>query len=1068
MGLFEESYSRLNTAQKQAVDTIDGPVLVVAGPGTGKTQLLSMRVANIMRQTDVDPSNILCLTFTNKAALNMRLRLIELTGGEAKGVMVKTFHSFAAELMNMYPDYFWNGARLSTAPDATQIEIIQDILGKLPLSNPLALKFAGNFTAGSDVKNALKHAKEAGLTPEKLKALVSANLAYIDMIEEQLVDILSATLSAKKLPDLLLQIEALPEQGISQNLEPLQDLGKVIKESLEFAILQDTPTGKTKHAGKWKQRWVQSIEGKKGMYKERERNTWWLHLSDVYASYRHQLHERGYYDYSDMIVEVITQLQKHPAMLADVREKLLYTLIDEFQDTNAAQLQLANLVAGQGSIDSPNLMAVGDDDQSIYKFNGAELNNMLSFQHSYPTTKLIVLTENYRSSQAVLDTSAKIIEQVQDRLVTRVPGLNKDLVAKNPPASEGRLQHLSHATEEHELSELARSVAAEHQAGGQSIAVLSRDHASLRRLAAILTKLDVPVNYEQQSNILEHPAIVQLHTICSLLIAIQSGQKERVDILLANLLRAPMWQLSPTQLWQLVATSDRKNWLDRLLESKDPKLQDIAQWLLWMSVEASHQPLTVTLEHVIGLRAGEHLTSPLREHFLAYTSVDSDYLHALSAVRILQAMANDFARSNSAQLSDFVSFLQLAIDSGEIVADESIFVTGDNAVNLLTIHKAKGLEFDIVHVVNAIDSSWRPSNGGRKCPANLPLQPVGDDQDDYARLMYVAATRAKHSLSAHSFRQDIQGKDVMATPLLAGALDIFDAPTTTDPITILEEHLSWPHLNIADEKRNLHGQLQSFVLSATALLDFLDLSQGGPEYFFERHLLRLPAGKSANMAFGTAMHAALEYAQVATNSGTLVQKKVLEQYDQSLAEQYLPRHDHDKFLVHGEDLLQKLLVSDTFWLGKGDLAEQSLSDIKIGNALLKGTLDRIHIQGSQATIIDYKTGKPLSSFTTRDQTKAVKAWRHRMQLIFYVLLVEQSPRFSAQEVVGQMWYLEAATAKELIREYIPTSVEVERMAQLVQVIWSKIQELNLPDVRNYSADYLGIQAFEQDLLSGKI
>lgn len=1072
MGVFEDSYARLNAAQKSAVDAIDGPVLVVAGPGTGKTQLLSMRVANILRQTDTDPGNILCLTFTNKAAVNMRERLIELTGGEASGVMVKTFHSFAAELMNIYPDYFWNGAKLSTAPDATQIEIIQDILGRLPLNNPLALRFAGNFTAGRDVKNALRNVKEAGLTPDKLKALVEANLAYLDAVEPQLVDILSSPLSAKNLPVLKEKIDSLPDQGIGTSLLPLQDLGRTIKESLTFALQQDEDTNKTKHTGKWKQRWIQSVEGTKGMFKERERNVWWLNLADVYASYRNSLHLRGYYDYSDMIVEVITQLQTHASMRADAQERFLYVLIDEFQDTNAAQLQLAHLIADHPlSGDKPNLMAVGDDDQSIYKFNGAELNNMLSFQVSYPSTKLIVLTENYRSSQKILDMSATIINQIEDRLVTRMPNLRKDLVARNEPKEPGVLTHQSYATEEHELSTIADDIAEKHGKNKESIAVLARDHASLRRIAALLDSRQIPVRYEQQSNILDHQAVLHIHHIASLLLAIQEGDKGSVDVLLAKVLRAPMWQLSPEQLWSLaISARQGKSWLDLLSSSSDPKLSDIAQWLLWLSVQTSQEPLAVTLEYIIGLRPGEALTSPLREYYLAHTQVDTDYLEALSAIRLLKSLANDFARNTSAEFADFVRFVQLAIDSGEIIADESVFVTGDNAVELLTVHKAKGLEYDTVYVINAVDGSWKPSAAGRKCPANLPLQPAGDDIDDYARLMYVATTRAKRSLIAASYREDLTGKEVLATPLIHEALEVTEiaANETTNPVALLEEHLKWPHLNVADEKRNLSSQLDSFALSASSLLDFLDVSKGGPEYFFERHLLHLPEAQSTSMAFGTAIHAALEYAQVAVNSGNLDTKKVLVHYETTLTNQFLPTHEFQRFLEHGKELLTKLLASDTFWIGKGGLAEQSTGDIRIGEASLKGTLDRIDVKNDELTIVDYKTGKPLGSFITRDQNKALKAWRHRMQLTFYALLVQNSSRFRPKTITGQMWYVEASSPKELIREYIPSAQELDRLEKIIQAVWPKIKELNLPDITNYSADYAGIQAFEQDLLDGKV
>ena len=1073
MGIFEDSYKRLNERQKQAVDTIDGPVMVVAGPGTGKTQLLSMRVANILRQTDTDPTAILCLTFTNKAALNMRDRLIELTGGEARNVMVKTFHSFAAELMNMYPDYFWNGARLTTAPDAVQLEIIQDILGGLPLGNPLALKFAGTFTAGDDVKKGLRLVKEAGLTPDKLEALIKANLAYTDIVEPAIVEALSATLSIKRLPDLVSAIDGLPEQGIDASMAPLLSLTDVLRESLHYATSQDLETGKTTNTGKWKRRFLQTVEGKKGMFDERKRNEWWLALAGVYRKYRNVLHDRGYYDYSDMIVEVISQLEKHADMRADVQERFLYVLIDEFQDTNAAQLRLAHLVADHHAADGkPNLMAVGDDDQSIYKFNGAELNNMLSFQRSYPATSLIVLEDNYRSSQAILDTSAKIIGQALDRLVTREPSITKNLVARNEPESAGVIEHRSFTTQEQELTGIAEDIAKKYQAGEHSVAVLARGHSSLRKLSSLLLALEVPVAYEEQSNILDHQALIQTHLLASLLLTIKAGDITSTNTYLAQTLRHPMWQLSPETLWDIATNNYAKpNWLNYMLSSNNGTLRNIAEWLLWLASESENETLPVTIEYIIGLRAGQHLTSPLREYFVGKTTVDTDYIHALSAIRLLQAMVAEFARLSSTTLKDFVSFIQLSIDTNEVIADESSFVSGDNAVELLTVHKAKGLEFDTVYVVDAVDNNWKPGAGGRKPPANLPLQPPGDDADDYARLMYVAATRAKRSLIIATYREDTQGREVMASPLLHEVMRIVEVPQpkSTAAISILEDHLTWPHLNIADERLNLRSQLDSYSLSATGLLDFLDVTKGGPEYFFERHMLRLPQGKTTNMAFGIAIHSALELAQIITNSNSFTIEKVLQRYEAVLIEQYLPATEHARYLVHGQELLTKLLKSDTFWLPKNSLPEQHVNDVSIGNAILKGTIDRIDSKDGELTIVDYKTGKPLPSFTTKDQTKAVKAWRHRTQLVFYALLAQRSGRFKAARTIkGQMIYLEASTPRELIRELIPSPDELDRLTLLIEAVWPRIQELNLPDVSNYDTSANGIAQFEQDLLDGAI
>lgn len=1068
MSRFSEEYKRLNLAQRQAVDTIEGPVLVLAGPGTGKTQLLSMRVANILQKSDADASNILCLTFTNKAAINMRQRLNALTNGAANDVYVKTFHSFAAELMNMYPDYFWSGARLTTAPDATQLSIIQDILSGLPLSNPLAVRFAGSFTAGNDVKRGLRLVKEAGLTPDKLRAIIQANLAYLDVIEPTMVDILSSTLSIKRLDSLSASVAALPKQGITADLAPLRDLGEVLRSSLEFAVAQDHVVGKTTKTGAWKRRYLQTVDGTKGMFDERKRNEWWLSLADVYQQYRDRLHARGHYDYSDMVVEVISQLELHADMRADVQEKFLYVLIDEFQDTNAAQLRLAHLVADHhASAGRPNLMVVGDDDQSIYKFNGAELNNMLSFQTSYPSSRLIVLTDNYRSSQDILNTAAAIIDKASDRLVRRIPDISKTLKAVNTPTTKGKIEHRLYTTQPSQFGDVADTIARLHSSGDTSVAVLARSHASLRSIAAELTARQIPVRYEQQTNILLHPLVVQIHTVLSLLVAIKQGDTSRTDALLSTLLRHPAWNIEPAELWKLAITKHRhSDWLSSM-QSSTGALHTVAEWLLGLANLSSHEPLAVILEYVIGLQAGEGLTSPLREYFLSLREINNDYLSALSALRVLTELSQEFSLEQQATVDNFVAFLDISLTSNDSIADETIYASGPDAVELLTVHKAKGLEFGTVFVIDAVDSNWRPSAGGRKPPANLPLQPPGDDADDYARLMFVAATRAKHSLIVTSYQEDTTGKPVLTSPLILDALTTAEVArdTPVQATASLEQYLAWPRLNSSDEKSLLSDRLASFSLSSTALLDFLDLSQGGPAYFFERHLLHLPQATTSQMAFGTAMHAALERAQILTNAGTYTLAPVLSWYEEVLQRQNISVEEQQRYNDHGQQLLTKLLGNDTFWLPKSSIPEQNLSDVMVGNARLTGKIDRLDSKDGQLTIVDYKTGKPLASLHTKDQTKAIKAWRHRTQMLFYSVLVGNSARFSTHRAIDcQLIYVEASTPRELIRAMTPTPEEIQAIEQLIQATWKHIQNLSWPDVSRYPTTFAGIEQFTADLL----
>lgn len=1069
MGIFEDEYKLLNKQQQKAVDYIDGPLLVVAGPGTGKTQLLSMRVANIIKKTDTAPQNILCLTFTNKASLNMRERLIKLAGSCAKDVLIKTFHSFSAEVMNLHPDHFWNGANLTTVPETIQSDIIQSILGSLPLNDPLALRFAGKFTANKDTNNALRLTKEAGLTPTKLHALIKANLAYIDIVEPMLVEVLSKPLNYKKLNDVQQEIYSLPEHGIDVSLAPLTSLKTVLKDSLDFAIQQDDQLQKTTNTSKWKQSIIQSRDGVKGMFKERERNIWWLSLANVYKQYRNQLHKRGYYDYTDMIVEVISVLEQNAGVRSDIQERFQYVLIDEFQDSNAAQMRLAHLVADhESNHGKPNLMAVGDDDQSIYKFNGAELANMLTFQKSYPDTKLIVLTDNYRSSQDVLDCASKVIAQASDRLTLRDPSINKDLIAKNPPKKSSQIIHKSYPNQATQLNQVAIEIAEQYNTGQHSIAVLASYNDSLRRIASNLLNLKIPIAFQEVNNVLEHELIITVYQISALIIAINNGDTENVNHLLSQILRHPMWQLEPYDLWQLAVANKNKDWLSAMQKAPEKhQLFVISQWLLWLSTQTSTKPLPIILEYITGLRSSQHITIPMRKWYLDQTKINTDYLRGISALKLLLSLSKEFSLLSSASLEDFVAFIESAQGSGQIIADESTFITGENTVELLSIHKAKGLEFDLIYIIDAIDNNWKPKPNSKRSPINLPLQPAFDDIDDYIRLMYVAMTRAKRNITVCSYRYDDKNKEILATPLIESIIPIKSIKQTNkkELITAMEQSIAWPALSIDDEKQVLKPKLDNFRLSASALISFLDVSQGGPTQFKENYLLSLPSAKSGHVGFGNAVHSALELAQILTNKGELANDVILERFEQSLHAQNLLNSDFQRYLDYGAELIIKLLQNKTFYLPKGSLPEQSITDVSLNNVQLYGKLDRVDINNNELTIVDYKTGSPLASLFTKNQTKAIKAWRNRTQLEFYCLLAKKSNRFKlCKTFKGQIIYVEASSSKELVREYHPTNEALIRLEKLICVVWKLIKNQTTINTNKYSQNYEGILEFEKYLL----
>ncbi|HSX44667.1 MAG TPA: ATP-dependent DNA helicase [Candidatus Saccharimonadales bacterium] len=1065
MNSFDKQYAKLNSRQRQAVDSINGPVLVIAGPGTGKTQLLSMRVANILLKSDIYPEGILCLTFTNKATDNMKQRLLNIIGEEAHSVAVKTFHGLAADIMNRFPEYFWKGAQLDIAADAIQLEVLQQILNNLPTEHPLALKFAGQFTLIREVSAAINLAKEAGLTPDKLRALIAANLAYLDIIEPIMADLGQITVSPKSLQQIDNIVAALPAQTVDKLITPLSSLQTIISDSHARASREYMNTGKTVAISKWKSRWLQKHDGQYAMFDERKRNLWWLAIADAYEQYRDRLHRRGYYDYADMLVEVIGQIEQREDLRASLQEQFQYVLIDEFQDTNAAQLRLAHLIADNVELDSPNIMAVGDDDQSIFKFQGAELSNMLGFTRQYPSAKTVVLTDNYRSTQAVLDSVKTIIEHASYRLVTERPDLSKKLVAVNSPKIKGLIETRSYRSRQEQLDNLADMAGQLLEKG--SVAVLARHHSSLRDIAMLLHTKAIPIDYEQNNNILEQPVVEQLYIILKLIVHIKRGEISSVNQLLNQTLRHPMWGIKSERLWQFAVDQQKTyDWLSGLSASKQKQLSAIGAWLNWLVELSASEPLMVVVEYILGLRDNDLLDSPVRNYFFKSKMMAESYIETLSAVQLLRGLISEFRSIGVAKVETFVQFVDLMIENNKVISDTSPFVSGEHCVELLSVHKAKGLEFDTVIIIDTVESEWSPRSYGRIPPANLPLRPAEDDADDYVRLMYVAATRAKSTLIFGSFNTSPTGDNVPAAKSL-NAIPITDQPASTgkELAQVLERTLLWPRLDQSNELRLLKPRLETYHLNVSNLINFLDVTRGGPQHFKERNLLRLPEAKTPSAAMGTAVHDALEEALLLHNASDFNIAKVLARFDQSLLDQGLPETDYQKRLTLGHRVLNRFMEKHNWEFSIGARPEYNITEILSNTAKIGGKLDVLDMTGENTIVQDYKTGRPLNSLSLTSGNDGVRAWRHKLQLMFYALLLKLDPGVKVKgEIIGQMIYVEADAKAKLTLTYLPTPDDLTRLASLVQAVWNCVMQLDLPDTSMYPQNLQGILQFEEDLL----
>ncbi len=512
---FKERYKNLNKEQKKAVDAIDGPVLVVAGPGSGKTEILSLRVGQILQKTDVAPSNILCLTFTDSASINMRKRLSEIISRDAYRVAIHTFHSFGTEVIDKNPEFFFSGANFIPADELAQLDIIETTLKEFDHDNPLRSQHPEQgFVYAKALVQAIGHLKKAGLTPDEFRAILEHSKKEQEYANPFLAEVFDERLSKKSFNTILKLIQKFE----SYRSEPFpvnyfKPWTSQMAHSLKRALDESEELGKATPLSAWKTKYTKKDEDGKRVHKD-SINLEKMHaLSDVYEKYREEMFARGFYDFDDMLLETIQAIEKNDRLRYDLQEQFQYILVDEFQDTNDAQVRLLHAITNaEVNEGRPNIMAVGDDDQAIYKFQGAEISNILDFKGAYREPEIVTMTQNYRSTQDILDVARKIIKKGEERLENILPEMEKKLVASNSNIDKGDITHKTFETAAHEFSYVAGEVKRLIDEGKEpnDIAIISRTHKKLEESVAYLNNVGVPVNYERQQNVLEEPHVHQL------------------------------------------------------------------------------------------------------------------------------------------------------------------------------------------------------------------------------------------------------------------------------------------------------------------------------------------------------------------------------------------------------------------------------------------------------------------------------------------------------------------------------------------------------------------------------
>ena len=996
----------LNPAQREAVDQVEGPVLVVAGPGTGKTHLLTARIGNILLRTDARPQNILCLTFTDAGASAMRQRLLQRIGPEAQRVPIFTFHAFCNRVIQENAEYFGKGSP-EPVTDLERIEIVRDLLAKLQPEHPLRAGKRDIFQFEEHLRDLFSSMKKEGWSP-----------GFV----------------LKKSDEFLKGLPANPAYIYQRN-------SKVFKKG-------DPKTAQIEEV-------TEKIERLKS-------------AADLFPKYLHAMERAARYEYEDMLLWVARAFEKNEALLRTYQERYQYILVDEFQDTNGAQFHLLNLLLDFWA--TPNIFIVGDDDQSIYEFQGARLQNLREFQqHYHEGLKTIVLEENYRSAQPILDAASQVIEQNMLRVVNLFENAPQKHLHGNPE-TQGSVAILSFPNRLHETTHVVQQI--ENLIGSGTspaeIAVLYARHRQAERLLNLLEKKGIPYQTKRPVNVLDLPVVQQFRSLLSYLLE-ESTRPFSGEHRLFRLLHAAFWGFSALDLAKiaLACRSERSEASDELYLKLGSGVGKKKHWREILSEEEALHTLSLSDAlpfRELGAKLNtwisevQNLPLPqLLERLFTQTGLISWaleqpdkawYLQVLHT--IMEFVRNETLRNPRRSLSKLLDLLD-SMDDNLLplpLNQSALQVAG---VQLLTAHAAKGLEYGHVFLLDCTEDTWDKNAGGNRGHFFLPETLTRSGEEDVLearrRLFYVAMTRAKFQLQISFPRSDDAGKALIKSQFLAETglpIQEQDAPypALLEAQSLLLLEAPNPVIRLP-EPALLDALLADFTLSITAINRYLRC----PLAFYYEDVLKVPGATSEAAAFGLAMHGALQQFLLKMKSHKKFEwpavDALLKIFGQEMARQrgFFSEHGFAQRLALGKEYLRRIHVEQVPFWRKRAIVERRIDRVELDGIPLTGILDKIEwLDAGRLRIVDYKTGTPDPKKTaqpTESQPHGGDYWR---QLAFYQILLDKARLYP--ESVGKTaisWLAPDKRGSFPITEISFNQEELHFVEGLIQEVYKSIQ-----------------------------
>jgi DNA helicase-2/ATP-dependent DNA helicase PcrA len=906
----------LSPAQRAAVVHGEGPLLIIAGAGTGKTTVLTRRIAHLITTRRARPEEILALTFTEMAAMEMAERVDQLIPYGYAESWTSTFHAFGDHVLReasletgLDPEF-----RVLSRPE--QVIFLRERLWRLPL----------------------RRFRPLGDPTRHLRALL---------------DVVS--------------------RAKDEDVSPAE-----YQAWAERAVEAASP-GSPEHDAASAQ----------------------LEVAAFYAEYQRLLAEAGLIDFGDQIHRTLAALRAHPSLLASLRERFRYVLVDEFQDTNHAQLELVRLLTDAApDAPAPNLTVVGDDDQAIYRWRGAASANLQAFLRLYPGASQVVLRDNYRSTAAILEAAGRLIRYNNPYRLEVVAGVDKRL--RSPRAGGAPVRHERFETVSAEADRVATLI--EERLGQgfrpRDVAILVRSNVDADPFLRALNVKGIPHRFSGSRGLYDQPEVRLL--VCFLRALARPSDSVPAFYLAAS----DLYRMPERELLRINHYARRKNRpllaaLRSIAEPRSARSADASDgdWPdlpgnpelegIGGATREAAQRLLADLDRaaadVARLRTGEVLYRFLRESGLLVRLTRGDGARAEAQVknvaRFFEMVRAYGAVAEHDRVPAFVEHLELMREAGDdpAVAEAD---RDEDAVHVLTVHKAKGLEFPLVFIVGCAEERFPVRRRAQRLdlPAGLEREPpVGGDVhlQEERRLFYVAMTRARDELVLTSAADYGSSRPRKVSRFVVEALDLpSPAPLVrrTQPLEALARNQPPPEPCPGPAPAlSAHHPLR---LSFAQMDDYLTC----PLKYRYVHVLRVPLLAHHRVVYGSAVHKAVQRLfQSRLEGGAPSEDDLVAAFRAAwVSEGFLSREHEEERLRAGEETLRRFYRHEAEHPLRPTAVEQEFA-FNVGATRVIGRFDLVVQDSGHTTILDFKTG------SVDDEKKARERARDSLQLDVYAL-----------------------------------------------------------------------------------